>query len=98
MNDKNTIPPMTHPLSRAWDQPSTEGIILDDKYALMTQEDFKKLLEYSCSTPTGVYDGKMWKGDASFGTKKASRWFLMWFGPSKDPNMCQTNSREIILV
>jgi hypothetical protein len=70
----------------------------------MDKATFEELEEYSCSFPTGVYEGKMWKRhDGSFDRAFIARggepvWLLMWFGPSDDPNKCSINSREIILI
>lgn len=36
-------------------------ICLDDEHFLISQADFDALPEYSCSLPTGVFDGKCWK-------------------------------------
>lgn len=56
----NEIPPMTHPLSRHWRQPSTSAILIDDVNAVMDVDTLGALPEYSCSLPTGAYEGKMW--------------------------------------
>lgn len=87
----NIIPIMTHPLSSAWDQPSKENILVDDNYAVMSQTDFDKLHEYSCSIPSGVYEGKMWK-------VKGKKWFLEWYSPSKVLGRCAVNAREILIA
>jgi hypothetical protein len=41
--------------------PKSGVCIVDDKTALMDQEYFKELGEYSTSLPTGTYIGKRWK-------------------------------------
>jgi hypothetical protein len=103
-NMENTIPPITHPLGKSWQQPSPQDILIDDTHALMSQETFKALAEYSCSTPTGVYEGKMWKRrDGAFDKEFLAGggkpiWLLCWFSLSETPNMCSTNSRKIIIV
>lgn len=56
-----SIPAMTHPLGKHWKQPEVDEITIDDTHALMSQRAFDKLLEYSASRPSGVYEGKMWK-------------------------------------
>ncbi len=100
----NTIPPMTHELSKAWDQPSTDRIKIDDKYAAMDEKTFKELKEYSCSQPSGVYEGKMWKANYSrhkplpHQDPQPDIWYLCWFGFSEDPNCCSNNRREIKIV
>lgn len=101
----NTIPPMTHPLSKAWDQPSLDKIKIDDEYATMDNKTFKELKDYSCSQPSGVYEGKMWK-TRDFKERKTGLepivwlddWYLCWFGYSEDPNACSNNNRKIKIV
>lgn len=89
----NTIPVITDPLGKNWEQPDLNNILVDDTHALMSENDLKELLEYSTSTPTGVYAGKMWK------TKCSDTWFLRWFAICEDdPDMCITHHREIILI
>ncbi|KAA6347852.1 hypothetical protein EZS27_004717 [termite gut metagenome] len=88
----NRIPHMTDPLSRAWEQPLTEDILLDDKHALMHQEDFDTLHEYSLTLPSGVYEGKMWK------CSYEDRWLLCWYDKDDDPSKCSIKRREIILL
>lgn len=96
-----TIPPMTDPMGKHWDQPSRDGIVLDDTHALMTEATFKALHEYSGSVPSGVYPGKMWRchwaagdeavyrrGEISKEQVREAKWLLRWFGdeiPSPDP-------------
>ena len=103
--NKNIIPVMTHPLSRGWEQPSTENILIDDTHAIMSKEDFSKLAEYSTSRPTGVYEGKIWKrnlyeGSLRSGYKFSDVWTLCWYGYSYNgnPEQCSINEREIILL
>ncbi len=93
----STIPPMTHPWSAHWEQPTVNGILIDDAHALMSAEDFDKLGEYSCSIPTGVYEGKMWKRREPYGpVTPSTAWYLMWYGPSNDPEKCSINHRRIL--
>lgn len=97
------IPPMTDPLGKYWKQPSPDEILLDDEHALMTEATFKRLAEYSCSQPSGVYPGKMWRADnAAYWPEKVKaglhRHWLRWFGESEDPTMCSNNSRKILIV
>lgn len=89
----NTIPPITDPLGRSWTQPNHESIVVSDKLALMTQQEFDQLREYSGTIPSGVYPGKMWKAKLSDGT-----WQLRWFGESGNPDLCTNNSREIFIT
>lgn len=93
---KNTIPEMTHPLSKSWDQPSASKIKIDDKIAEMDQETFDQLKDYSLSQPSGVYEGKMWKSNKhQFYPQVPNVWHLHWFGFSENPNMCSNNTRVI---
>lgn len=61
MTETCTIPPITDPLGAHWDQPDRASILIDATHALMTVATFKALHEYSCSNPSGVYEGKMWR-------------------------------------
>jgi hypothetical protein len=97
------IPVMDHPLSRRWEQPSLDDILLDETHALMTQATFDALREYSCSQPTGVYPGKMWKrhnGLYDPRCRPADRhWLLCWYDVSeKGPEYCSTKFRRIIVI
>jgi hypothetical protein len=86
----NTIPPMTHPYGRVWEQPALSEIDIDDKYAVMNRESFLKIKNYSRSQPSGVYEGKMWRSSDDEKT-----WYLHWWGFSDDPDKCSGNVREI---
>lgn len=99
----NTIPPITDPVGKYWEQPNPAGILVDDTHALMDAKAFEALHEYSCSQPSGVYPGKMWKGNA-YAYKRGpgglrERWYLHWFGDSdKGPDWCSNNTREILIA
>lgn len=86
------IPQMTGPLSRYWEQPNKENILIDDTHAMMDKAALRLLKEYSCSLPSGVYEGKMWKLKTNLG------WVLRWYGPSVDPNKCSINNRIILIA
>jgi len=92
MNGEQKIPPITDPLGRSWRQPHRRFIELDDTHALMSEQTFKGLAEYSTSIPTGVYDGKMWKGFAN------GEWYLVWFAPDKDPDKARIEKRKILML
>lgn len=64
---------MVHPLSSGWHQPSTDRILINDEQALMDQDVFDQLAEYSMSYPSGVYEGKIWK------RKAGENWLLCWY-------------------
>jgi hypothetical protein len=50
-------------------------MLLDQTHAVMEQAEFDALDEYSCSEPTGVVIGKMWKrGEPYVGQR--TNWFL----------------------
>ena len=87
------IPLMTHPLSCYWEQPDRTEIILTDTYAYMSRKSFDLLHEYSCSIPTGVCEGKMWKRK----DEETENWFLGWFGSEKE-NKCVINFRKIDII
>lgn len=92
MIQEHIIPPITEPLGKAWQAPDRSEIEIDHQYARMKRSAFNKLLDYSRSTPTGVYAGKMWKaGDGKH------NWWLHWFSESDKPDMCNHNVREIII-
>jgi hypothetical protein len=94
---EHVIPPMTHPLSSAWHQPPRRDIEIDDKYAMMSRRTFEALHEYSCSLPSGVYEGKMWRRGEPY-IEPRSVWYLGWFGCSDKPDKVSINWREIIIV
>lgn len=83
---------MTHPWGSSWNQPRKENILIDDTHAIMDKKSLDELNEYSCSQPSGVYDGKMWK------SKHGNEWFLKWFCPSsRGKDFCSTEIREILI-
>ncbi len=85
----HSIPAMTHPLGKHWNQPDMSKVLVDDNYALMDKNTFDKILDgYHHSMPTGVYEGKCWRrGDT-----------LIWYGTSEEPDLCSINSRKILVV
>lgn len=87
------LPPMTHPLSGGWDQPSPDRMAIYDDIAIMDRSTLECLHNYSASIPTGVYDGKAWRCATG-----ADEWQLCWYGPSKDPDKCSINRRPIRLI
>lgn len=90
---QNTIPDMVDRLGFYWKQPNREDVLTDDTYAVMSENDFKCLPDYSYSQPSGVYNGKMWKHKNRDGT-----WSLHWYTPSLEVNMCKTEIREILVA
>lgn len=87
------IPEITDPRGKHWEQPNRSEILIDELYAAMTLKAFNELNDYSMSTPTGVYPGKMWK------TKHKDKWYLRWFcADDGDPRGLLTPTREIIII
>lgn len=92
MNGEQIIPPITDPLGQSWKQPHRRSIELDDTHALMSEQTFKALKEYSTTIPTGRYDGKMWKGFAN------GEWYLVWFAPDANHNLLRIEKRRILIA
>lgn len=86
------IPVMTHPLSGAWDQPNTNRVLVDKEVAVMDSKTVHELKEYSCSVPTGVYEGKMWRNYYN------GEWYLNWWDVSDEPNKCSHKKRLILVI
>lgn len=99
----NAIPKITDPLGKHWNQPSADEILIDDTHAVMSADTFRQLAEYSCSVPSGVYPGKMWRADnAAYHPEKVKaglhRHWLKWFGESEKPGFVSNHSRAILLL
>lgn len=92
MNAEQIIPPITDPLGRCWKQPHRKYIEIDKTHALMSRQTFNGLKEYSCTLPTGAYEGKMWK------SKINDTWFLSWYGKDENPDYVSIHRREILVV
>ena len=102
---------MTHELSRGWDQPDRQAILIDETYAVMRRRDFNALADYSHSRPSAVYEGKMWKSQ-EFETRQITEgdrkgmlyqfptgnWLIRWWSAAADPNMCKLNTRVILII
>jgi hypothetical protein len=82
---------MNNPLGRYWLQPNVQNIEIDDTHALMSKSDFDELKDYSCSCPSGVYAGKMWKCSFNDG------WRLRWWS-DLNHNTCECNQRIILIA
>lgn len=94
MNGEQIIPPITDPLGSSWRQPHRRFIELDDTHALMSEQTFKGLPDYTRSQPTGVYPGKMWRAHYTKGG-----WTLHWFKETPgEPNMCTREWRLILVI
>lgn len=106
------IPPIVHPSGRYWDQPDRSEIMIDATHAIMSKATFDKLLNYTLSSPSGIYEGKMWKSQrwewdraSEIAVQRGyaqrimfDEWYLHWFGSSDKPNMVSNNVRRIIIV
>lgn len=93
LREPNTIPPMTDPMGRHWDQPDVSVFLIDDTHAVMTQRDFDSLHNYSHTLPTGCYPGKAWRCLCEDG------WWLVWYDYSeKGPGWCSNQWRKIIIA
>lgn len=94
MNGEQVIPPITDPLGKSWRQPHRKYIEVDDTHALMSEQTFKGLPDYTRSQPSGVYPGKMWKAHYP-----DDGWLLHWFEetPGK-PDMCTRKWRMILVA
>lgn len=93
MTAEQIIPPITDPHGKYWNQPHRRYIEMDDTHALMSEQTFKELCDYSGSLPTGAYEGKMWR------SKIRDRWFLCWYDIDADDNRYLiVKSREILVV
>lgn len=87
------IPPLA-PEHLGWQAPDRSEILAIDKdYAMMTEETFNKLPDYTHSSPTGKYNGKMWKAKAKEGI-----WMLCWCSHENLKfNFIDTNYRQILI-
>lgn len=101
MNGADVIPLMTHSYGKYWKQPATSEIEIEERYAVMGKETFEKLLDYSCSIPSGAYEGKMWRRengayDLEFvqGVGKPE-WWLCWYDVSDKPDCVSVQHRII---
>lgn len=87
------IPPITDERGKDWDQPKTSEIkFTSDGYAVLSIESKAKLAEYSTTTPSGVYAGKMWL------RKEYDKEYLCWFQGTKDPEKFDIKYRPILLL
>ncbi len=92
MTAEQVIPPIIDPRGKCWQQPHRRFIEMDDKCALMSEQTFKALKEYSTTLPSGQYAGKMWKA------KIGDKWYLRWYSDSNRPECIDINNREILVL
>lgn len=101
------IPDMDVNMGRSWRQPLRPDIQFEVSadmtmpiiknipvHAYMWEADFEGLSDYSRSTPSGVYPGKMWKADWG------GKWHLVWFADSeRNPGLeCSIHHCPILLL
>jgi hypothetical protein len=58
---------------------------------------FNTLLEYSSSVPSGVWPGKLWKGNMNTRKCPTDNWYLRWWGEEVD-GLCSVISLKIIIA
>lgn len=92
MTAEQIIPQITDPRGKSWQQPHRRFIEMDDEVALMSEQTFKALKEYSTSLPSGQYAGKMWKA------KVGGKWYLRWLSNTDSPAFLNINTREILVL
>lgn len=90
------VPPITEPLGRYWEQPDPTNWLFSPTEVLMPAADLLLLSDYSYSQPSAVYEGKMWRL-RNF-PERDPNWYLHWWGPSENPQMCRNHVRKIITI
>lgn len=91
---QNPVLPIVDPLGSSWnrEQPEPNNFLWTADIVYMSSAEFKKLKEYSFSTPTGAYIGKMWKAYSKYD----NAWHLGWYGPSEKLNHCSVNFKKLL--
>ena len=84
------VPPMTHPLSKHWDQPERKDVHIDETTARMSKATYDALKNYSLSMPSGAYEGKMWKRIC------VDKSYLCWYAYQSETHV-KTCLREIVI-
>ena len=59
----------------------------------VSQSLFNRLMDYSCSMPTGTTIGKWWKCESPRGS---GRWLLGVYGPDENPKMVRIHWRRLL--
>jgi len=91
------IPAITDPMGAHWRQPDRAQILIDEKHAVMTANTLRELADYSCSMPTAVYPGKMWRCRRNY-DDESKGWLLRWYGYSPEPGYCSNHQRLILVI
>jgi hypothetical protein len=70
------------------------------KRVIMTSEELRSLLEYSCSEPTGQTIGKRWRCNlnAFSRPRKAPQWLLCWYAEHRDPSKVWVRRARILVL
>jgi hypothetical protein len=92
MNDLITIPEIPNPLGKEWIQPKTSEILVDNNFAVMTENTFHELLKYTLDESTELYVGKMWKSYIP----KEDKYLLTWC--YKSDKKIYFEHREILIL
>lgn len=92
MTAEQIIPPITDPRGKHWNQPHRRYIEMDNTHALMSEQTFRGLHDYSNSMPTEAHEGKMWR------SKIQNRWFLCWFDADDGHRCLVVKSRKILVI
>lgn len=102
---QDVIPDITDEMGNSWNQPSRFSLIfhmvpewpgrpaMKPKAVYMSKASCNILSEYSSSTPSGVYPGKMWKGFWD------DTWYLVWYTAVEgEPGFCKVHMCPILLL
>jgi hypothetical protein len=72
------------------------GIVLTETTATMSLNAFGRLDDYSCSSPSGVFIGKIWKAHIPFGGR--GHWVLRRYAPhATDPDLATIETRKLYI-
>jgi hypothetical protein len=72
-------------------------LVVDDVTALATPDQFKRLMEYSGTIPTGMYAGKRWKRGEPY--VAPTRWLLgEYYDLPDEPDQIGIRWRELLVV
>lgn len=97
----HVVPPIPSEWGSSWIQPKLTQILIGDKQAFMSRASFQKLREYSTTTPSGVYPGKMWRCNLYDDARATwtDVWQLRWFGVVPgNPKVCSNHTRVIVIL
>lgn len=92
---EHVIPPMCSPYATPWEQPNRDDILVSDDAAVMDAKCLEALQVYSCTIPTGVYSGKMWRAEAN------GQWILRWWSDEFEHEgrmVCSVEQRPIRIM